>query len=240
MLRRIGLIGGMSWESTATYYRFINQMVRARHGGLASADLLLHSLNFREVVDMQVAGRWDLAAEHLAESGRALVRGGAECVLICTNTMHLVADEVEKAAGVPLIHIIDATGNAIAAAGFKRPLLLATRYTMEHGFYRDHMMARCGIEPITPEKADRDMVHDIIFSELCCGVVKPDSRQRYLDIIEKGRAAGADCVILGCTEIGLLIEQRDVSLPVFDSTWLHAEAAVNFAEQAVGKPIAAE
>lgn len=229
MLRRIGLIGGMSWESTATYYRFINEQMRTRHGGLVSADILLHSVNFREVVDMQLAGRWDLAAAHLSESGKALVRGGAECILICTNTMHLVADEVQRAAGVPLIHIIDVTADAIARAGYRRPLLLATRYTMEHEFYRERMQAYSGFSPLTPEKSDRDAVHDVIFSELCCGIVHDESRRRYLDVIEKGRAAGADCVILGCTEIGLLIGQDDTDMPVFDSTWLHAEAAVAFA-----------
>lgn len=240
MTRRIGLIGGMSWESTATYYRAINEMMRARHGGLVSADILLHSVNFQAVVDMQTAGRWDLAAAHLAESGKALARGGAECILICTNTMHLVAQEVEKAASVPLIHIIDATGAAITRAGYRRPLLLATRYSMEHGFYRDHMLAHSGIEVLIPEKADRDAVHDIIFSELCCGVVREESRRRYVEIIQKGRGAGADCVILGCTEIGLLINQADTDLPVFDSTWLHAEAAVNFADGQDREAIAAE
>lgn len=229
MSRRIGLIGGMSWESTATYYRLINERIRAKRGGLASADLLLHSVDFSAVVEMQVAGRWDLAAEQLAESARALVRGGAGCILICTNTMHLVADEVQRAVGLPLLHIIDITGAAIAGAGHRRPLLLATRYTMEHGFYRERMLARTGIDPIVPEKDDRDAVHDIIFSELCCGEVKAESRRRYLEIIARGREAGADCVIFGCTEIGLLLGQSDVDLPVFDSTVLHAEAAVDFA-----------
>ena len=230
MSRIIGLIGGMSWESTATYYREINELVRARRGGLASADLLLRSVDFEAIVALQKAGRWDLAEAALAEAASGLVRAGAGCILICTNTMHLVADGVARAASVPLIHIVDVVGQELVAAGKKRPLLLATRYTMEQTFYRDRLRARFGLEAIVPEATDRGAVHDIIFDELCCGVVRSESRQRYVDVIEAAAAEGADSVILGCTEIGLLIHQTDSNLPVFDSTKLHARAAVDFSD----------
>jgi len=226
----IGLIGGMSWESTATYYREINELARRRHGGLASAEILLHSVNFKTIVELQKAGRWDLAAERLSTIGRALAEAGAGCILICTNTMHLVADEVARRLSVPLINIIDVTGAALAAAGAKRPLLLATRYTMEQGFYLERLKAKSNLDALVPGEADRRVVHDVIFDELCQGIVKPESRQRYRDIIARGRDAGADSVILGCTEIGLLIGPDDMDLPMFDSTKLHAEAAANFAD----------
>lgn len=230
MFRTIGLIGGMSWESTATYYRAINEMVRDRHGGLVSANILLRSVNFQDIVALQQAGRWDLAEARLGDIAAQLAGAGADCVLICTNTMHLVADAVARAAGVPLIHIVDVTGAALAAAGARRPLLLATRYTMEQGFYTDRLRDKAGLDALVPDETDRIAVHDIIFNELCRGIVTPQSRQRYLDIIERGRARGADSVILGCTEIGLLIGAGDTDLPVFDSTLLHARAAVDFAD----------
>lgn len=230
MSRTIGLIGGMSWESTATYYREINELVRLRHGGLISADILMHSVNFDEIVTMQKAGRWDLAEARLAEVGRGLVGAGAGCLLICTNTMHLVADQVERSAGVPLIHIVDVVGRELLAAGMRRPLLLATRYTMEHNFYRDRLRERFGLDVLVPEEQDRAVVHDIIFDELCCGIVKETSRQSYIEIIAYAKTQGADSVILGCTEIGLLLEAKHTDLPVFDSTKLHARAAVDFAD----------
>ncbi len=226
----IGLIGGMSWESTATYYREINESMRRNHGGLSSAKIVLYSVDFKEVVQMQRSGRWDLAAEYLSKIGRNLAKAGADCVLICTNTMHLVADEVARNLTVPLIHIVDVTGAAVAASGAKKPLLLATRYTMEQGFYHKRLKAAQGLDLLTPEDEDRGFVHDVIFDELCQGVVKDTSRQRFIDIIEAGRARGADAVILGCTEIGLLIDESDTALPAFDSTKLHAEAAVQYAE----------
>lgn len=227
-MRRIGLIGGMSWESTATYYRRINEGVRDAQGGLASADIVMHSLDFSAVVALQQAGRWDLAGAMLGESGRGLVRAGAECVLICTNTMHLVADAVERMAGVKLINIIDETATALRAHGRRRPLLLATRYTMEHGFYAERM-ARHGIELAVPAADDRAVLHDIIFNELCQGRIEPASRARYLDIVDRARADGVDSVILGCTEISLLIDPATLPLPGYDSTAIHAEAAVRFA-----------
>ncbi len=227
-MRRIGLIGGMSFESTLVYYKLVNEMVRDRLGGLASADLLLHSVNFEEVVALQKAGRWDLAADHLATSAKALKAAGADCVLICTNTMHLVAGEVQAAVDIPLIHIIDETAQALTAAGLKRPLLLATRYTMEHGFYAERMMS-LGIDIVVPEEADRADMHEIIFGELCAGKVVTGSRTRALAMIERARASGADSVILGCTEICLLLDPRTLPLPCIDSTTVHAMAAVEFA-----------
>jgi len=230
MSRTIGLIGGMSWESTATYYRAINEIVRARHGGLVSADVLLRSVNFAEIVALQKAGRWAAAAARLGGIAEDLASIGAACVLICTNTMHLVADEVAFMSSAPLIHIVDATGAALNAAGVKRPLLLATRYTMEERFYLDRMRDICGIEAIVPDASDRDIVHGVIFDELCQGVVKDSSREAFVRIIERGRENGADAVILGCTEIGLLISAPQSPLPAFDSTLIHAEAAVDFVE----------
>lgn len=227
-MRKIGLIGGMSFESTAVYYRLINEMVRDRLGGFASADLLLHSVNFAEIVDMQKAGRWDLAAEHLADSARRLKAAGAECVLICTNTMHLVAPPVQTATDIPLIHIIDETAEALKSQGLKRPLLLATRYTMEQGFYTDHMKT-LGIDVMVPDADDRTDIHDIIFNELCAGAVNDTSRIRAIAMIEKAKAAGADSIILGCTEICLLLDPAGLPLPGIDSTAIHATAAVDFA-----------
>ncbi len=229
MRKTIGLIGGMSWESTAVYYREINELVRKRFGGLASADILMHSVDFSQVVAWQKAGQWDRASAYLGKVGRNLQEGGADCVLICTNTMHMIASEVSAHFDIPLIHIVDVTGAALKSAGMKRPLLLATRYTMEQGFYRDRLATAFGISAMVPDAADRQAVHDIIFDELCCGIIDDGSRAAYCRAIEKARDAGCDCVILGCTEIGLLIGPGDTDLPVFDSTRLHAVAAVDFA-----------
>ncbi|MFT8452236.1 MAG: aspartate/glutamate racemase family protein [Zymomonas mobilis] len=227
-MKKIGLIGGMSWESTVTYYQIINEAIRDARGGLVSADLLMHSLNFAEVVALQKADRWDDAAKLLGAAGAGLANAGADCVLICTNTMHLVADAVAEISAVPLINIVDETAKALKKEGRKRPLLLATRYTMEHGFYTDRMKNQ-GLDVITPEDEDRGFVHDVIFDELCQGEVKESSRQGYLKIIEKARSEGVDSVILGCTEIPLLIKQDMLDLPCYDSTQIHAEAAVKFA-----------
>ncbi|MBB5755146.1 aspartate/glutamate racemase family protein [Prosthecomicrobium pneumaticum] len=229
----IGLIGGMSWESTLVYYRRLNEAVRARRGGLHSADILLRSLDFESVVALQKAGRWDAAGALLGEAAAGLARGGADCVLICTNTMHLVSGAVREAAGIPLIDIIDETGRAIRAAGFERPLLLATRYTMEHGFYARQMRERSGLDVMTPAAAeDRGAIHGIIFEELCQGIVRPDSRAAAERIIADGLAGGADCVILGCTELCLLLDEAALPCPVFDSTGIHVEAALAFAAAA--------
>lgn len=228
IMRKIGLIGGMSFESSAVYYRMVNEAVRSRLGGLHSAEVLLHSVDFQSIVDLQMAGRWADAAKRLADVARGLEAAGADCVLICTNTMHLVAEEVQAAIGVPLINIIDETAQAMTAAGIRRPLLLATRYTMEHGFYADRM-AGFGIEVMVPAAEDRTLVHDVIFKELCAGHVHDTSRGALHAVIAKAKADGADAVILGCTEICLILDPDALTLPGFDSTAIHAKAAVAFA-----------
>ncbi|NTG46753.1 aspartate/glutamate racemase family protein [Agrobacterium rhizogenes] len=227
-MRIIGLIGGMSFESSAVYYRLINEMVRDRLGGLASAEVLMYSVNFEEIVSLQKAGRWDAAAARLGDVAYRLQAAGAECVLICTNTMHLIAPEVAARISVPLINIIDETAAALKAAGRVKPLLLATRYTMEHGFYADRM-ARNGVSIMVPGADDRTLVHDIIFNELCAGIVKDESRNTLVEIIDRAKAAGADSVILGCTEICLILDPNGLALPGFDSTTIHAQAGIDFA-----------
>jgi aspartate racemase len=228
-MQTIGLLGGMSWESTAVYYRRINENVRGKLGGLHSAKVIMHSVDFESIVGLQKADAWDQAGDVLASLARDLETAGADCVLICTNTMHKLADTVQNAISVPLLHITDVTGQAVKASGLRRPLLLATRYTMEQDFYLSQLRDKHGLSPMVPNAADRIVVHDIIFNELCCGVVLDSSRQRYLSIVAAAKAAGADSVILGCTEICLLIGPQHLDLPVFDSTLLHADAAVNFA-----------
>jgi aspartate racemase len=228
-MRMIGLIGGMSWESTAVYYRRINDQVRTRLGGLHSADIVMRSVDFSTIVALQKAGAWDDASAVLSRIGRDLQAAGAECVLICTNTMHKLAESVQSGIGIPLLHIVDVTAQALKAAGARQPLLLATRYTMEQDFYLARLRDLHGIEAIVPKEGDRTIVHDVIFDELCQGIVRDGSQRAYLDIIARGKASGADSVILGCTEIGLLIGSQHIDLPTFDSTLLHADAGVDFA-----------
>lgn len=228
-MRTIGLLGGMSWESTAVYYRLINESVRERLGGLHSAKVIMHSVDFESIVELQKSDAWEQAGAILASLARDLENAGANCVLICTNTMHKLADTVQRAISIPLLHITDVTGAAVATAGCRRPLLLATRYTMEQDFYLAQLRQRHGLSPLVPNETDRNAVHDIIFNELCCGVVRESSRQRYREIVARAVASGADSIILGCTEICLLVGPQHFDLPVFDSTLLHAEAAVTFA-----------
>jgi aspartate racemase len=227
-MRTIGLIGGMSFESTAIYYRMINEMVRERLGPDHSARVLMHSVDFADIIACQKENRWDDAAAILAHSAKSLENAGADNILICTNTMHLVADQIRSATKAPLIHIIDETAAALNEAGMKRPLLVATRYTMDHGFYHQRM-ARAGLELMVPEESDRGRVHDIIFSELCRGKVEDGSRHQLMEIVERAKLAGADSVILGCTEICLILDPDALSLPGFDSTAIHARAAVKHA-----------
>ena len=229
-MKTIGLIGGMSFESSAVYYRQVNEAVRARLGGLTSAEVLMHSVNFAEIVALQKAGRWDLAAKRLGDVATGLEKAGADCVLICTNTMHLVADEVQARIDVPLINIIDETAHALKAGGAKHPLLLATRYTMEQPFYAERMK-RHGIEIMVPDAEGRTVTHYVIFEELCAGRVLDASRGKLNAIIEQAKAEGADSVILGCTEICLILDPTMLQLPGYDSTTIHAEAAVTFALQ---------
>ncbi|KPF65970.1 hypothetical protein IP69_15965 [Bosea sp. AAP35] len=225
----IGLIGGMSWESTAVYYRLLNEGVRARQGGLHSADILLHSLDFSAIAEMQARGDWEAAGDILADSALRLERAGAGCIVLCTNTMHKLADRITGATRVPFLHLADVTAQAIKRSASRRPLLLATRFTMEQRFYLGRLAA-FGIEAVVPGEAERGDVHRIIYEELCRGRIEPASKARYLEIIGAALAGqGADGVILGCTEIGLLIGPGDVDLPVFDTTALHVEAALDFA-----------
>jgi aspartate racemase len=227
-MKRIGLIGGMSWESSAVYYRTINEAVRRRLGGLHSADLVLGSLDFAEVVALQRADKWSEAGALLGGAGARLRAAGADFLAICTNTMHIVVDDVASHSGLPVLDIIDETASAVISGGRRRPLLLATRYTMEHGFYH-RRMERHGLEVLTPDAAGRSDVHHIIFDELCRGVITPSSRDRMRDLSNNGLRAGADCVILGCTEICLLLTKGTLRCPVFDSTEIHALAAVDLA-----------
>jgi aspartate racemase len=228
-MRTIGVIGGMSVESTAIYYRLINDGVRARLGGHHSAKLILWSVDFAEIEAMQRAADWDRAGVELAAAARKLETAGAETILIAANTMHKVADAVAAAVRVPLLHIADATGAAIERSVSKRPLLLATRYTMEQPFWRDRVRERFGLSVEIPDDAGRTTMHDIIFDELVHGRVLDASKARVLDVIARARAHGADGVIFGCTEIGMLLSEADMPEPVFDTAILHAKAAVDFA-----------
>ncbi|MER9729458.1 aspartate/glutamate racemase family protein [Mesorhizobium sp. M0217] len=228
-MKTLGLIGGMSWESTAIYYRLLNEIVRERLGGLHSAKLLLHSFDFAEIAERQHHGDWDSAGVLLADAARKLEAGGAEGLLICTNTMHKLADRVQAAVSIPLIHIADATAVAVKGAGVKRPALLATRFTMEQDFYKGRLTEKYGLQPVVPDQAGRDMVHQVIYDELCRGIVSAASKAAYIDEVARlRRDEKIDGVIMGCTEITMLIGQRDFDIPVFDTTRIHAEAAVAF------------
>jgi aspartate racemase len=229
-MKTIGLIGGMSWESTLPYYRHVNEAIRARLGGLHSARLVLYSVDFHEIEQLQRSGDWQRAGELLGEAAAALERAGAEFLVLCTNTMHKVAEAIEQAVCIPLLHIADPTAAAIRAAGLQRVGLLGTRFTMEQPFYRERLESRHGIQVLVPDEADRQLVHRVIYEELCLGTVRETSRQAYREVIARLVAQGAQAVILGCTEIGLLIGAEDAVVPLFDTTLLHAGAA---AEQAL-------
>jgi aspartate racemase len=225
-MRTVGLLGGMSAESTTYYYQAMNRLVRERLGGLHSIQLLMWSVDFAPIAQMQADGDWNRAGEVLAQAAQRLERAGAEAIMIGANTMHLVADQVQAAIGVPLLHICDATADAVKAAGCSRPLLLATRFTMEKPFYRDRLATR-DVEALIPDQPDRERLHAIIYDELCQGVVSPASKAEVLAMI--ARAGDADSVIFGCTEIGLLLAPDDVSAPVIDTALVHAAAGVDFA-----------
>ena len=226
-MKTIGLLGGMSWESSAEYYRIINTEVRRRLGGTASAELVMYSFDFSRIEALQAAGEWEDAAETLSAAAVGLEQAGSECIVLCTNTMHRLADTVQRAVDVPLIHIADATAEAIMAAEVARPLLLGTRYTMEADFYAGRLRDRHGIEVTIPNEEDRSVIHAVIYDELVQGVVSDESRRSYLDIID--RAHGIDGVIAGCTEIELLVGPDDVTVPFFPTARIHALAAVDFA-----------
>jgi aspartate racemase len=228
-MKTIGLIGGMSWESTVTYYQLLNRLARERLGGLHSAELLLWSFDFAEIEALQAAGDWDAATARMTAAAEAVARGGADCLVICTNTMHKMAEAVQAEVNIPLIHIADATAAAIKDSAVKAPLLLATRYTMEQDFYKGRLQEKHGIAVTVPDAAGRTLVHDIIYSELCQGIVSAESKARYLDVVRQAEADGADAVIFGCTEVGLLVSPADFDIPAFDTTELHARAALDFA-----------
>ena len=225
----IGLIGGMSWESSAEYYRIINRMVRARLGGLRSARCLMWSFDFGEIEALQHAGRWDNAAAEMIAAARRLERGGADFVVICTNTMHRLADEVQAAIGLPLLHIADPTAERIKEAGLGKVGLLGTAFTMEQDFYKGRLADRHGLEVMVPGDQDRALVHRVIYEELVRGRAEPASRDAYREVIARLVERGAEAVILGCTEIMLLVRPEDSAVPLFDTTALHAEAAVDLA-----------
>jgi aspartate racemase len=226
-MQTAGLIGGMSWQSSAIYYRLINEEVKRRAGGFNNAPSVMVTVNFSDIEKLQRSGDWETQGLMLAEAAKKLEIAGADFLVLCTNTMHKVAGAIEGAVNLPLLHIVDVTAQVVLTSGFKRVGLLATKFTMEESFYSDRMRERFGIETIIPDADSRQLVHDIIYDELCMGVVKEESRRRYQRVIQDLQSAGAKAVILGCTEIGLLISPEDSVLPVFDSTVLHAMAAVD-------------
>ncbi|MDR5867517.1 aspartate/glutamate racemase family protein [Halomonas koreensis] len=228
-MKTIGVLGGMSWESTERYYRALNEGVKAARGGLHSAKVALYSVDFAEIETLQRESRWDEAGERLAEAARRVQAAGADFLLLATNTMHRVAPAIEAAVEIPLLHIADATGERLREDGVRRVGLLGTRFTMEQAFYTDRLTARFGIEALVPEAEARERVHRVIFEELCRGHVEPASKAEYLEIIADLHARGAEAVILGCTEIALLVGQADTPVPLYDTTSLHAAEAVAMA-----------
>lgn len=230
-MKTIGLIGGMSWESTALYYRILNEEVKRALGGLHSARVVLYSLDFDEIEKLQSAGRWDEAGVLLAQAAQALSLAGADFLMLATNTMHKVAGQIEQAVAIPLLHIADATAQRIHEMGLNKVGLLATRFTMEEAFYRGRLTEKFGLEVITPEQGDRDFIHQVIYEELCQGIINPESRVRFCEIMARLAARGAEGIILGCTEITMLVTVNDASVPLFDTTQIHAQRAVQQALQ---------
>lgn len=228
-MKTIGMIGGMSWESSLEYYRLVNEQIKARLGGLHSAKCLMDSVDFAEIEEYQRAGEWERAAQVLAESALSLERGGADFLILCTNTMHIVSESITSAVKIPLLHIADATAEKICQAGFNRVGLLGTRFTMEENFYKQRLVAKYGLEVIIPDQAQREIVHRVIYDELVLGIIRDDSRRKYRQIIAELIGQGVECIILGCTEIGLLVKPEDSAVPLFDTTLIHAQAAVDFA-----------
>lgn len=228
-MKTIGMIGGMSWESSIEYYRIINQTVREKLGGLHSAKSIMVSVEFAEIEALQHQNCWDQLASIMIEAARSLERGGADFVIICTNTMHKLYDEVQNKIKIPMLNIADATAEKIKADGIDKIALLGTRFTMAEDFYKGRLVDKYGLDVIIPSSEQMEIVHRVIYDELCAGIIKPDSRQKYADIIGNLVAEGAGGVILGCTEIGLLVKQGDSPVPLFDTTEIHARAAVDCA-----------
>jgi aspartate racemase len=228
-VKTIGLLGGMSWESSIEYYRIINETVREKLGGLHSARSVMYSVDFAEIEALQGEGRWEEATSQMIDAAHQVERGGADFLIICTNTMHRMADEVQENIGIPLLHIADATADKIKAKGLKVIGLLGTRYTMEEDFYRGRLIERHGLEVLIPGENERQVVHQVIYDELVMGKIEPSSKERYMEIIEAMVLRGSEGIILGCTEIGLLVGDRDVTVPVFDTAFIHATTAVEYA-----------
>lgn len=227
-MKTIGLLGGMSWESTGLYYQHINQMIQMHLGQLHSAKIILISVDFSEIERLQAQGLWHDAGEYLAAQAVILEQSGAECIVLCTNTMHKVAAQIQNSIQVPLIHIADATAKQITACNIKKIALLGTAFTMEQEFYKNRLVQQ-GLEVVVPNAKSRALIHQVIYNELCLGIINQDSQQKYIDIIEDLIASGIEGVILGCTEICMLLEGVHFSVPLFDTTKIHAQAAVHFA-----------
>jgi aspartate racemase len=227
-MKTIGLLGGMSWHSTELYYRLLNEGVQQRLGGLHSARILMSSVEFAEIAALQASDDWDQAGEILAAESRKLEQAGADFLVIGTNTMHISVPIIEQAISIPILHIADATADAIIAAGYQRTGLLGTRFTMQMDYYKSRLEAR-GVEVLVPGDSDCERINDVIFNELCFGDVRDESRQQYLAIIDDLKNKGAECIIEGCTEIALLVKQTDTDIPLFDTTAIHARAAVDLA-----------
>lgn len=228
-MKTIGLLGGMSWESTIPYYRQINQHIKQQLGGLHSAKIILYSVDFADIEALQRSGDWDRAGELLAEAAVKLQAAGADCLVLCTNTMHKVAAVIETAVTIPLLHIADATAEAIQLAGLNKVALLGTRFTMEQDFYKKRLTESYGLEVLVPDEESRALVHQVIYQELCLGLVKPDSRLQYQQIMADLVIQGAEAIILGCTEIALLVSAEDCAVPLFDTTFLHVQKAADYA-----------
>jgi aspartate racemase len=228
-MKIIGLIGGMSWESSLEYYRIINERIREKLGGLHSAKSLLYSVDFEEVEKLQRLGKWGEATKIMIDAARRIELGGADFLVICTNTMHKMVEEIQQNIKIPILHIADSTAEKIRAAGYKKVGLLGTKFTMEENFYKGRLIEKYNMEVLIPDEVERQYVHDVIYKELCLGIVQQNSKNRFKEIIENLSKKGVQAVILGCTEIPLLIKQEDVSIPLFDTTRIHAESAVDFA-----------
>ncbi|MBL4681194.1 MAG: aspartate/glutamate racemase family protein [Pseudomonadales bacterium] len=228
-MKTIGMLGGMSWESTASYYKAINEGIRSELGALHSAKICLYSVDFSEIEKLQHLGDWQGTAEILIEAANAIEQGGADFLIICTNTMHKVAPEIQAAINIPLLHIANATAEVLSNNNIKRVGLLGTRFTMEQEFYKNRISEHYGVEVIVPNKQQQTLVHNVIYDELCLGVIKDESRKQYIKLIEDLSKKGAEAVILGCTEISLLVQQNNTSVPLYDTTAIHAEAAVKLA-----------
>lgn len=227
-MRTIGLIGGMSWESSQEYYRIINEAVKERLGGLHSAKIIMYSVDFEEIEKLQHQGKWKELTELMIDAAQRVEKAGADFVVLCTNTMHKMADEVQKNIKIPLLHIADATAEKIKEKGLGKIGLLGTKFTMEENFYKGRLKEKHGLDVIIPSEEERQIVHDVIYKELCIGEIKQSSKEQFKKIIQNLVSNGAEGIILGCTEIPLLIKQEDVEVPLFDTTMLHAKAAVEF------------